>query len=41
MNLIANFVDNFTHGLAVGGSFLVGMRVGVLDVVAPGNVSLG
>lgn len=27
MNLVANLVDNFTHGLAVGGSFLVNLRV--------------
>ncbi|MFH4977292.1 hypothetical protein AB6A40_004001 [Gnathostoma spinigerum] len=26
INLAANVVDNFTHGLAVGGSFLVGLR---------------
>lgn len=27
LNLFANVVDNFTHGLAVGGSFLVSRRV--------------
>lgn len=27
MNLFANVMDNFTHGLAVGGSFLVNIRV--------------
>ena len=27
LNLFANVVDNFTHGLAVGGSFLVSKRV--------------
>ncbi|XP_034837389.1 zinc transporter ZIP13 homolog [Maniola hyperantus] len=30
LNLMANSIDNFTHGLAVGGSFLVGFRVGLL-----------
>jgi zinc transporter 13 len=29
LNLFANVVDNFTHGLAVGGSFLVSKRVSV------------
>lgn len=28
LNLLANFIDNFTHGLAVGGSFMVGPKVG-------------
>uniref|UniRef100_A0A3B3R637 Zinc transporter ZIP13 n=1 Tax=Paramormyrops kingsleyae TaxID=1676925 RepID=A0A3B3R637_9TELE len=28
LNLLANCIDNFTHGLAVGGSFLVSKKVG-------------
>jgi zinc transporter 13 len=34
MNLIANLVDNFTHGLAVGGSFLVSIKFGCLTTFA-------
>lgn len=34
LNLMANSIDNFTHGLAVGGSFLVGFRVGLLTTFA-------
>lgn len=30
LNLIANGFDNFTHGLAIGASFLVGSKVGLL-----------
>jgi len=30
LNLIANGFDNFTHGLAIGASFLVGHKVGLL-----------
>ncbi|CAG9539898.1 unnamed protein product [Cercopithifilaria johnstoni] len=30
LNLIANFMDNFTHGLAVGGSFLIDTKLGLL-----------
>ncbi|MCP9266506.1 Zinc transporter ZIP13 [Dirofilaria immitis] len=30
LNLIANFMDNFTHGLAVGGSFLMDAKLGLL-----------
>lgn len=30
LNLIANSFDNFTHGLAIGASFLVGAKVGLL-----------
>lgn len=30
LNLIANAFDNFTHGLAIGASFLVGLKVGLL-----------
>jgi zinc transporter 13 len=34
LNLIANSFDNFTHGLAVGGSFLVSFPHGVLTTLA-------
>ncbi|XP_070212114.1 zinc transporter ZIP13-like [Littorina saxatilis] len=34
LNLFANVVDNFTHGLAVAGSFLVSRRVGLLTTGA-------
>lgn len=34
LNLIANFIDNFTHGLAVAGSFLVSLRLGILSTFA-------
>lgn len=34
LNLLANCVDNFTHGLAVGGSFLVSKKVGFLTTFA-------
>lgn len=34
LNLMANCIDNFTHGLAVGGSFLVSFRVGALTTFA-------
>lgn len=34
LNLLANSIDNFTHGLAVAGSFLVSFRHGVLGTVA-------
>lgn len=34
LNLIANSIDNFTHGLAVAGSFLVSFRHGVLGTFA-------
>lgn len=34
LNLFANVVDNFTHGLAVAGSFLISSRVGTLTTVA-------
>nr|AKN21670.1 slc39a-5 [Schmidtea mediterranea] len=30
LNLLANFTDNFTHGLAIGGSFLISFKIGVL-----------
>lgn len=34
LNLLANGIDNFTHGLAVAGSFLVSTRVGLLTTGA-------
>ncbi|KAJ8670494.1 hypothetical protein QAD02_001753 [Eretmocerus hayati] len=34
LNLMANCVDNFTHGLAVGGSFLISFRLGALTTFA-------
>lgn len=34
LNLLANSIDNFTHGLAVAGSFLVSFRHGVLATFA-------
>ncbi|XP_075044215.1 zinc transporter ZIP13 [Mixophyes fleayi] len=34
LNLLANTIDNFTHGMAVAGSFLVSKKVGVLTTVA-------
>ncbi|GLG98664.1 Zinc transporter ZIP13 homolog [Gryllus bimaculatus] len=34
LNLMANSFDNFTHGLAVGGSFLVSLPHGVLTTFA-------
>jgi len=34
LNLLANSIDNFTHGLAVAGSFLVSTRVGILTTAA-------
>ena len=34
LNLVANCVDNFTHGLAIGGSFLVSFRLGALTTFA-------
>lgn len=34
LNLIANAFDNFTHGLAVGGSFLVSLPHGALTTFA-------
>ena len=29
LNLMANCIDNFSHGLAVGGAFLIGPKVGI------------
>ncbi|XP_030841333.1 zinc transporter ZIP13 isoform X1 [Strongylocentrotus purpuratus] len=34
LNLLANFIDNFTHGIAVAGSFLVSKKVGMLTTAA-------
>ncbi|KAA0723343.1 Zinc transporter ZIP13 [Triplophysa tibetana] len=34
LNLLANCIDNFTHGLAVAGSFLVSKKVGLLTTFA-------
>ncbi|XP_067833621.1 zinc transporter ZIP13-like [Heptranchias perlo] len=34
LNLIANCIDNFTHGLAVAGSFLVSRKVGLTTTLA-------
>ncbi|VVC39235.1 Zinc/iron permease [Cinara cedri] len=34
LNLFANCIDNFTHGLAVGGSFLISPRVGFVTTIA-------
>ncbi|XP_022670515.1 zinc transporter ZIP13 homolog isoform X2 [Varroa jacobsoni] len=34
LNLIANSIDNFSHGLAVAGSFLAGIRVGLITTFA-------
>lgn len=39
LNLFANCIDNFTHGLALGGSFLISPRVGCVTTLAIlGNV---
>ncbi|XP_050397992.1 zinc transporter ZIP13 [Patella vulgata] len=34
LNLLANVIDNFTHGLAVGGSYLVSKKVGLVTTLA-------
>ncbi|KAM9653687.1 zinc transporter ZIP13 [Harpia harpyja] len=34
LNLLANTIDNFTHGLAVAASFLVSRKVGFLTTIA-------
>ncbi|KAM6462711.1 zinc transporter ZIP13 isoform 1-T2 [Liasis olivaceus] len=34
LNLLANTIDNFTHGLAVAASFLVSRKVGLLTTLA-------
>ncbi|XP_046567199.1 zinc transporter ZIP13-like [Haliotis rubra] len=34
LNLMANCIDNFTHGLAVAGSFIVSTKVGFMTTIA-------
>ncbi|KAK6632843.1 Zinc transporter ZIP13 [Polyplax serrata] len=34
LNLMANSVDNFTHGLAIGGSFSISFKMGLLSTFA-------
>lgn len=34
LNLLANMIDNFTHGLAVAGSFSVGIKTGLITTFA-------
>lgn len=34
LNLLANTIDNFTHGLSLGGAFLVSSRIGFLTTFA-------
>ncbi|XP_033633570.1 zinc transporter ZIP13-like [Asterias rubens] len=34
LNLLANFIDNFTHGLAIAGSFLISKKCGILTTAA-------
>jgi zinc transporter 13 len=34
LNLMANMIDNFTHGLAVAGSFSVGIKTGLVTTFA-------
>ncbi|KAL1423228.1 hypothetical protein MTO96_021211 [Rhipicephalus appendiculatus] len=34
LNLMANGIDNFTHGLAVAASFLVGVKMGMVTTLA-------
>ncbi|XP_033757530.1 zinc transporter ZIP13-like [Pecten maximus] len=34
LNLLANVIDNYTHGLAIGGSFLVSSKVGAITTFA-------
>ncbi|XP_060063599.1 zinc transporter ZIP13-like [Ylistrum balloti] len=34
LNLLANVIDNFTHGLAIGGSFVVSNKVGAITTFA-------
>ena len=33
LNLMANCIDNFSHGLAVGGAFLIGPKVGITTTI--------
>jgi len=34
LNLMANGIDNFMHGLAIGGGFLVSLKMGLLTTLA-------
>lgn len=34
LNLVANTMDNFTHGLSLGGAFLVSLRLGIFTTFA-------
>ncbi|XP_018571155.1 zinc transporter ZIP13 homolog [Anoplophora glabripennis] len=34
LNLVANTIDNFTHGLSLGGAFLVSLRLGLFTTFA-------
>lgn len=34
LNLVANTLDNFTHGLSLGGAFLVSLKLGLLTTFA-------
>lgn len=34
LNVVANAIDNFTHGLAVAGSFIAGFKIGILTTLA-------
>ena len=34
LNVLANGIDNFSHGLAVAASFLVGVKFGILTTIA-------
>ena len=34
LNLVANCIDNFVHGLAVAASFLTGLKLGMITSVA-------
>lgn len=34
LNLVSNTIDNFTHGLSLGGAFLVSLRLGLLTTFA-------
>ncbi|KER29470.1 hypothetical protein T265_03936 [Opisthorchis viverrini] len=33
LNLFANIIDNFTHGIAIGGSYLVSFRLGLVTTL--------
>lgn len=34
LNVLANAIDNFSHGLAVAASFLVGVKIGIITTLA-------